>query len=112
MANAGSSASATACAGASTGHQRSCSATWSSSAARRSGASGSVCSSTAWTRLPKAAPAGRSARGDTGACRSGTGPDGVLAGSTRSGSGSSASGVRSGSLPTAGSCSSMRISPE
>ena len=48
-----------------TGHQWSCSRVRATSSARRSGASGSASSSTPCTRLPKAAPDGRSAIGLT-----------------------------------------------
>ena len=60
----GSSASASSSAPTPTGHQGSCSRVRAASSARRSGASGSLTSSTPCTRLPKAAPDGRAAIGD------------------------------------------------
>ena len=50
--------------GASTDHQRRCSATRRRSSAARSGACGSACSRTPWTSEPKVAPAGRSSIGE------------------------------------------------
>ena len=66
-------ASASSSASRSTGHHTRCSAMWASSSARKSGAAGSACSSTAWTSEPNVAPTGRSAIGEGTAAASTSG---------------------------------------